>query len=372
MAGAFGKRLRELRTERQILQSTFAEKCRISSAYLSDIERGKRNPPADRAILEWAGFLDPGNAEEIGRELIDLAARDQGRAEVVTETVAEAAGTIWETSKDRGEGKPTEKARKSKTPFVDHFCVDLTALAGEGRLDPAPGRSWEFGEIAGVIARRRRNSAVLTCETGAEVYRVMQGLACEIAAGRAPEPLAKVRLLRLDGMIAGTKYRGQLEERVSTLIREMAETGNMLLYCHSLAELVDLEGTVKESHFRPALEEGKVQVITGATPEEMDYCRKANPGLFECFRPVPIRPLDRDGVLRGLYALRDRYGAHHGITYSEGALVAIVDVVEPGDEAGFWQRALDLLDEVGARLRLEGGTDVVTVEDVDRSEPGEG
>ncbi len=108
-------------------------------------------------------------------------------------------------------------------------------------------------------------------------------------------------------------------------------------------------------------------MITGATPGEMDYARKVNAGLAECFRTAPIRPLDRDGVLRGLYGVRDRYEAHHGVSYSEGALVAVVDAAEQEDRAGFWQRALDLLDEVGSRMRLEGRETEVTVEDVDRA-----
>ena len=221
MTGAFGKRLRHWRIQREILQNTFAEQCKISSAYLSDIERGRRNPPADQVILAWARLLDPANAEEIGRELIDLAARDQGRAEVVTETESEPAGATWEVAGRRsGEGIRTEETEKrSKTPFLDHFCVDLVERAREDCLDPVQGRAWELGEIACVVARRRGNSVVLTCETSAEVYRTIQGLACEIAEGRAPDPLVNMRLLMLGGGVqAGVKYRGQFEERLNALI----------------------------------------------------------------------------------------------------------------------------------------------------------
>ncbi len=373
MSGAFGRRLRELRVERRILQGVFAEKCQISSSYLSDIERSRRNPPADQVILEWARFLDPGNAEEIGGELVDLAARDRRRAEAVTETEVEEAATIWETSGAQGgrEDRQAEKSSgKSETPFLDHFGVDLVALAREGRLDPAPERSWEFKEVACALACRRCNSAVLTYETNAEIYRVVQGMACEIADGRAPEPLAGKRLLTVNGVQAGVKYRGQFEERLKALIDETAKVGDVVMYFHSLADLVDLEGNAKGSFFRPAFQEGTVQVITGATPGEMGYARKVNPGLAECFRTVPIRPLDRDGVLRGLYGVRDRYGSHHGVTYSEAALVAVVDTAEADGEVDFWQRALSLLDEAGARLRLKGDRREVTVEDVDRASSG--
>jgi len=364
MNSAFGKRLRELRGERQILQSTFAEKCGISPAYLSDIERGRRNPPADKVILEWAGYLDPDRTEEIGRELIELAARDQGRAEAVTETVTEAARTIWETAAQREE---KDRPKKSKTPFLDHFCEDLVAQARDGQLETAPERSWEFREIAHVIARRQRNSAVVTGESSAEIFRIVRGLACEMAAGRLPGPLGDRRLMMLEGVQAGVKYRGQLEERLKMLIDELAGIGDAVLYCHNLADVVDLERNANGSYFCPALQSGTIQVITGATPPEMDACRQINASLTECFRPVPVRLLDRDAVLKGLYELRNRYQEHHGIRYSEGALVAIVDAAETGDEAGFWRRALDLLDEVGVRLRLEGRDDEATEEDVDRA-----
>ena len=348
---AFGKRLREFRTERKIRQGAFAESCGISSAYLSDIENGKRNPPADRVILEWAKTLDPGRAEEIGRELIDLAGRDRGRAEAITEAETVETGTIWETGRARGENRPD----KGLTPFLNHFCEDLTAQAREGRLDHAPGRARERTEIACAIARRSRNSVALTSESGAEIHRLVRGLACDMVEGRAPAPLAGKRLLTLDpgALLAGSKYRGQLEERLKQLLREAQEAGDLLLACHSLGDLVDLEQKAIGSPFRLALQEGVVQVIAGALPGEIDYCRKADPSLTECFIAVAVAPLSREEVMRGLYEVRDRYATHHSVTYSDEALAAVLSAAEPGDPVWFWQRALDLLDDVGARLRLE-------------------
>lgn len=370
MVNAFGTRLRELRTARKILQATFAEKCQISAAYLSDIERGRRNPPSDKVILEWAAHLDAGDAEEIGQELIALAARDQGRAEAVTENVVEEAGTLWESVLPAGRGKSTRGregggGKKSRTPFLDHFQVDLLELARQSRLDPAPGRGREFRAIAGVLSRRRRNSALLTAESGADLYQVIQGLAQAMVLGQAPEPLVGKRLLRIDGLQAGVKYRGQLEERVKALVTETALIGDVLLYFHSLGDVVELEKSMNGSLLRPALEDGVVQIITGALPGELDHCRRLNPGLVDCFASVPINPLDRDSVLKGLYELRERYGAHHGVAYADAALVAIVDAAEEGEETGFWQRGLDLLDEVGAQVHLDGERDEVTVADVD-------
>ena len=367
MAHAFGKRLRELRSQRQVLQATFAEKCRISAAYLSDIERGKRNPPADKVILEWATSLDPGSAEDIGQELVSLAARDRDRAEALTEDVVEEAGTIWESAGGSGEtATPSGRGgEKSGTPFLDHFGVDLLELARQGRFDPAPGRSREIAQIAGVVSCRRRNSAVLTCDSGALISHVAQGLACAMAAGQVPEPLAGIRLLRPDGLQAGVKYRGQLEERVRALVDETVRLGDVLLYFHSLGDLVDLEKSLNGSILAPALEEGILRIITGAVRGDMDRCLKLNRRLVDCFRPVSVHPLDRDGILGGLYELRQQYGDHHGVAYADGALVAIVDASDHGDETGFWQRSLDLLDAVGAHVKLLPEKHEVTVEDVD-------
>ena len=362
MASAFGKRLRELRTESGILQSAFAETCNISAAYLSDIERGRRNPPADKVILEWAGYLDPGDSEEIGQQLIGLAAQDQGRADAVFETVTEPSDRQWAAV---GPKSGEKRAGKSDTPFMDHFCVDLVARGREGSLDAAPGRSQDFAEIAWRFGCRQRNSIVLVSEVAAETHRVATGLACEIAEGRATEPLTDVRLMMVDGGLqAGVKYRGQFEERLHQMLGEAAKKNNVVLYLPSLGDLVALDANAKGSFFRLALEQGSVRILSGTTSSELEYCRAANGALVDCFRPHRLRELDRDEVLRALYEVKDRFEAHHAVTYTQEALVAIVDAAETGERSRLWQRALDVMDEAGSRLKMEGGKEV-TVEGVD-------
>jgi ATP-dependent Clp protease ATP-binding subunit ClpC len=365
MAQTFGQRVRELRSGRQLLQSAFAEKCGISPAYLSDIERGKRNPPTDKTLLEWSDILDPGNAEEIGAELVSLAARDRGRAEAVTEAVVESASTIWE---DDGRRAHETTNKGTGTPFLDYFGVDLVEEARQGGIDPAPGRDREFGEIARVLACRRRNSVAITGPDGSPIGQLGRGLAQAIAAGRVPPLLAGLRILKITGLQAGVKYRGQLEERVKALVDETVKAGNVVLFFHSLADLVDLEKSTNGSMLGPALEEGVIRVVTGATSGELAYCTKANSRLVDCFRPVAAHPLDRDAVLRGLHEIRDLYVGHHHVDYADEALVAIVDAVAGdcgGDETHLWQRSLDLLDAVGAQVALAGEGATVRLQDVD-------
>jgi ATP-dependent Clp protease ATP-binding subunit ClpC len=350
MASHFGVQLRQLRTQRQILQSTFAERCRISSAYLSDIERGKRNPPNDPTILEWSRLLDSGNAEEIGDRLVAAAARDRGQVETVAETVAVGEDEV---------------GAHSGTPFLDHFQRDLVDEARRDKLDPAPGRRQVIDEIAVVTVCRHRNSAVLIGDSSSEIRGIVHALACAIATGTAPESLKGTRMITVDGLQAGVKYRGQLEERVGALVKEAKTVGDVLLYFHSLADVVDLENSLNGSVLRPALEDGTLRVLTGVTAE-MSYCRKLTPRLVDCFTPIRVIPLDRDSVLRGLFEIRERYGKHHGVSYSEESLVAIVDAVEEHVSESFWQQAVYKLDEVGARVRMEGKKQAIEVGDVDR------
>ena len=163
---------------------------------------------------------------------------------------------------------------------------------------------------------------------------------------------------------AGVKYRGQFEERLHRMLDEAEKKNNIVLYLPSLGDLVALDANAKGSYFRLALEQGSVKLLTGTTSSELEYCRAANGALVDCFRPHRLRELDRDEVLRALYEAKDRFEAHHAVTYTQEALVAIVDVAETGERIGLWQRALDVMDEAGSRLQMEGGKEV-TVEAVD-------
>ena len=365
MADTFGSRLRELRKEGRILQSQFAETCGISSAYLSDIERGKRNPPEDRVILQWAEYLDSSQAEEIGAALLELAAFDRGslRPAVERDEIAvEVSGAM--AVRPQGE-------QKKEALFLDYFCADLTALARRGDLDEARERSRDFDAIAQATARMQGNSVLLMHCNGREIARVAHGLICEITQGRTPTHLSGKRVFALGhgkpSMMAGVKYRGQLEERVDNLIRESQQAGDIVLYVASLLDLADLEVHTKGTLLIPALQNADIQVIAGATEAAMAYGQKVCPDLVDCFSKVQIAALDMQGVLQGIFSVRDRYSAYHGVTYADSALEAIVDAVKSAGDAGCWQRAMDLMDDIGARAKVEAWTGEISVEDVTRT-----
>ncbi len=359
MAGTFGSRLRELRKEGQVLQSRFAATCGISSAYLSDIERGKRNPPDDRVILRWAQYLDPGRSREIGDELVELATADRGSLMPGVEREAIAVDRDGGTA-----AAPVEEYPRGKGALVEHFCRDLTLLAREGQLDQAPERDRDFEAIFQATARMSRNSVVLSHSNGSEIKRVLEGLVCELS--RMPGSMPGKRAWGLGygrpSILAGVKYRGQLEERVDTLIREIQQRGGIFLFLPSLADLADIEAQTRGSLVVPALENGDLQVITGATPAAMSYCRQVCVDLIHCFREVRVGPLEPAGILKGILSIRDRYSAYHGVTYGSDALEAVVEATNEVSEK--WLRALYLMDEIGTRAKLEGWSREISADDL--------
>ena len=355
----FGARLRQLRLENQLNQGALAEKCNISPAYLSDIERGKRNPPNDQTILAWARLLNLSKADEIGDELLTLAARDRDRVVVETEVEMVAPG-----GHHRPPASPKPQAGQSATPFLDHFGTDLVQQAAADKLDPAAQPQQIFIEIAAALARRRTNSALLQARSSGQIVQAVHGLANALADGDLPAPLAKMRLLSINGLQAGVKYRGQLEERLATLLREAEESGPLLLHFHSLADLVDLENAANGSYFAPTLLEGRVHILTGARPDELAYSRKVNAGLVEAFRTIDLPPLEKSQILRGLFSLRPQYQNHHQLSYTDDALEAIATWSAGGETESAWQRALDLLDEIGARQRLDGSDAPISAETI--------
>lgn len=355
MNGAFGRRLRDIRTERKILQKAFAQVCRISPAYLSDIERGRRNPPSAKVIREWARSLDASQPDRLAGELIEIALRDRGEAEPVSQLVPEE---VLEEKESRAITPSRTVEKQGGASFLYQVCKDLTAFAKEGRLDPWPGQGIEFLEIARVMARCEHNSVALSSESRVDIQRFVGGLALRIVKLRSPQPLSGRRLLAINpgSLLAGTKYRGQLEERLGQLLDAAEESGD-ILYFPNLKDLVELEEKATGSLVGRALQASLVHLIVGTLPGEAEWGRRNAPEILECLKPVLIRPLSREEVLRGLFQLRGRYGAYHGVTYSEGALYAVLNAAEQGGQEGRWHRALDILDNVGVGLRtkdLEG------------------
>ena len=256
-----------------------------------------------------------------------------------------------------------ERARTrdgSETRVTDRFSRDLTRMAALGALDPVVGRDREVGRVIQILARRTKNNPALIGEPGVGKTAVAEGLALRMASGAVPEPLRGKRLLSLDlvSMVAGTKYRGEFEERVNQVLAEVRRAGNVILFLDELHNIVgagSAEGAIDAANIlKPALSRGEIQVVGATTLEEYRKYIEKDSALERRFQPVRVSeptPEQAKAILRGL---RRRYEEHHGLTISDDAVDAAVELSQRYLPDRFLpDKAIDLIDEGAARLRME-------------------
>ena len=256
-----------------------------------------------------------------------------------------------------------ERARTrdgAETRITDRFSRDLTRMAALGTLDPVVGRDREVGRVIQILARRTKNNPALIGEPGVGKTAVAEGLALRMASGAVPEPLRGKRLLSLDlvSMVAGTKYRGEFEERVNQVLAEVRRAGNVILFLDELHNIVgagSAEGAIDAANIlKPALSRGEIQVVGATTLEEYRKYIEKDSALERRFQPVRVAeptPEQAKAILRGL---RRRYEEHHGLTISDDAVDAAVELSQRYLPDRFLpDKAIDLIDEGAARLRME-------------------
>ncbi len=265
-----------------------------------------------------------------------------------------------------------EERPPSTTKLLDQFSRDLTALAAAGELDPVIGREKEVRRVIEILSRRRKNNPALIGEPGVGKTAVAEALAIAIVQGRAPQELCLKRLvaLELSAMVAGTKYRGEFEERVKNILAEVRRAGDVILFLDELHTIVgagSAEGAIDAANIlKPALGRGDLQVIGATTTEEYRKYIEKDAALERRFQPVTVDEPSPTVSLRILQGLRPRYERHHRLTISDGALQAAVDLsVRYLPDRRLPDKAVDLMDEAASRVRL--GTafaPVVTGQDV--------
>jgi ATP-dependent Clp protease ATP-binding subunit ClpC len=269
---------------------------------------------------------------------------------------ATAAGggtqTPQQTPSSKGE-------KKSKTPALDHFCRDLTQLAAEGQLDPTIGRAKEIERVMEVLTRRKKNNPVLIGEPGVGKTAIVEGLAQLIANGECPDSLRDNRVLSLDmaAVIAGTKYRGQFEERLKAVMNEIAQNKNIILFIDELHTLVGAgaaEGAIDASNMlKPALARGELQCVGASTLNEYRKYIEKDGALERRFQTVVVEPPSVDETVEILRGLRKRYEDHHRVTIPDETLVLAAKLSERYITDRFLpDKAIDVIDEAGARARL--------------------
>ncbi len=255
-----------------------------------------------------------------------------------------------------------QKKGKSKTPALDSFGRDLTEMGKQDKLDPVIGRVGEIERIIQILCRRQKNNPVLLGEAGVGKTAIVEGLAQKIVHGDIPELLADHRIVVLDlaMMVAGTKYRGQFEERIKAVMNEVRRAGNVILFIDELHTLVGAggaEGAIDASNvLKPALSRGEIQCIGATTLDEYRKYIEKDSALERRFQQIIVEAPTKDETIEILKGLRDRYEAHHRVQITDNALQAAVELsaryiarVQP-------DKSIDVMDEAGARVRLKSMT----------------
>lgn len=248
---------------------------------------------------------------------------------------------------------------KSETPTLDMYSRDLTAFAREGRLDPVVGREREMQRVVQILSRRTKNNPCLVGEPGVGKTAIVEGLAQMIVDGDVPDTIEEKRVVTLDlsGMVAGSKYRGEFEERIKKVIKEVMSNGNVLLFIdeiHTIIGAGGAEGAIDASNIlKPALSRGEIQLIGATTREEYRKYIEKDSALERRFQPVVVEEPTEEEAILILKGLREKYEVHHGLKITDGAIEAAVKLSGRYiNDRYLPDKAIDIVDEAASKTRL--------------------
>lgn len=271
-----------------------------------------------------------------------------------------------------GEGVPSRPGQKSNSLVLDQFGRNLTQAAKDGKLDPVVGRENEIERVMQVLSRRTKNNPVLIGEPGVGKTAVVEGLALDIVNGKVPETLKDKQLYSLDlgSLVAGSRYRGDFEERLKKVLKEINQRGDIILFIDEIHTLVGAgaaEGAIDAaSILKPKLARGELQTIGATTLDEYRKHIEKDAALERRFQPVQVPEPSVELTVEILKGLRDRYEAHHRVSITDGALKAAAQLADRYINDRFLpDKAVDLIDEAGARMRIKRMTAPKSIQDVD-------
>ena len=312
--------------------------------------------------------------EEVREEVLNLLGAGNEQSEGTEGATGGASGIAGSSPAASGgsSSSASGKRGRSQTPALDSFGRDLTELAKEGTLDPVIGRQTEIERVVQVLCRRTKNNPVLLGEAGVGKTAIVEGLAQRIISGDVPEILHEKRLVVLDlaMMVAGTKYRGQFEERIKAVMNEVRKAKNVMLFIDELHTLVGAggaEGAIDASNvLKPALARGEIQCIGATTFDEYRKYIEKDAALARRFQAITVDPPSAEQSIEILKGLRDRYESHHRVRITDEAIKAAVELsgryitgrVQP-------DKSIDVIDEAGARVRIKTMTKPPNLADVE-------
>ena len=359
----------------RVLSNLGVELQKVRAAVEFIIGRGERTAPGEigltpraKKVIELA--VDEArrlNHHHIGTEhlLIGLMREGEGVAAGVLESlginldkVRGETSSILSRSSQSSQRSRREK-NKSKTPMLDKLGIDLTKEAKADKLDPTVGRSNEIQRVTQILSRRTKNNPVLVGEPGVGKTAIVEGLAQMIAADEVPSTLRGKRLVTLDmgSLVAGTKYRGEFEERLKKVVEEITESGNCILFIdevHTMVGAGAAEGSVDAANIlKPSLARGELQTIGATTPDEYRKYLERDTALERRFQPVRVEEPTVDESVEILKGVKGEYEDHHKLTISEEALAAAANMAARFiSDRSLPDKAIDLIDEAASRVRI--------------------
>jgi len=261
---------------------------------------------------------------------------------------------------DNNEGTQKSRRKSGGTPVLDNFSKDLIKMASEGKLDPVIGREMEINRIAQILSRRKKNNPIIIGEPGCGKTAIVEGLAMKIYNGECPRNLKDKRIVLLDltSIVAGTKYRGQFEERMKVIIEELGENPDIIIFIdeiHTLVGAGNSSGSMDGSNiFKPALARGEIQCIGATTLDEYRTNFEKDGALERRFQKVVVDSPNKEETLKIITNVKDKYEDYHKVTYSPEVLEMCVNLADRYiTDREFPDKAFDILDEVGARSQVD-------------------
>jgi ATP-dependent Clp protease ATP-binding subunit ClpC len=345
------------------------------------LEPPQLTPGAKRALLEAHQISRSLGSTYIGPEhiLFALAVNpESGAGRILSAariTPDVLRGALLAQGVPPAQGGPHGPGGRSATPTLDEFGRDLTALAVQGRIDPVIGRDEEIDQTVEVLSRRTKNNPVLIGEAGVGKTAIVEGIAQRVVDDDVPQTLAGSRVVQLElsGLVAGTRYRGDFEERVKRIVDEIREhASELIVFIDELHTIVGAgagsEGGIDAGNMlKPTLARGELHVIGATTLDEYRKNIERDAALARRFQPVLVSEPTVDDAIGILRGLRDRYEAHHQVRYSDEALVAAVELSDRYITDRFLpDKAIDLIDQAGARVRLRTGTPRAELRNLER------